>query len=287
MLRRDLRSPFVLQARLESEMEEALRLQKKQSEGEKGADGEGGDTAEGGRSAESNSNEAATKRPKVVIDLEGITERVVPFPVKENNYYAIQGIKGKVLLLSVPNEGRLHMPHETSGPKGVIESYDLETLRLERLIENVSDFSFTLSRDGRFMVYFSRYRARVVKVGEKPPNGDQAGRESGWLDLGRVKVSVQPLAEWRQMFDEAWRLQREQFWDEDMSGIDWEAVHAQYAPLLERVASRSELSDLLWELQGELGTSHAYEMGGEYRHGPQYRQGFLGSIGSMTPNMSV
>lgn len=276
MLRRDLRSPFVLQARLESEMEEALRLQKKQSEGEKGADGEGGDTAEGGRSAESNSNEAATKRSKVVIDLEGITERVVPFPVKENNYYAIQGIKGKVLLLSVPNEGRLHMPHETSGPKGVIESYDLETLRLERLIENVSDFSFTLSRDGRFMVYFSRYRARVVKVGEKPPNGDQAGRESGWLDLGRVKVSVQPLAEWKQMFAEAWRLQREQFWDEDMSGVDWDAIYRQYAPLVERVGSRSELSDLIKDLQGELGTSHTQEYGGEYRRGNNYHQGYLG-----------
>jgi tricorn protease len=61
-----------------------------------------------------------------------------------------------------------------------------------------------------------------------------------------------------------------------MSGIDWAAIYKQYAPLVERVSSRSELSDLLWELQGELGTSHAYEMGGEYRHGPNYRQGFLG-----------
>jgi tricorn protease len=78
------------------------------------------------------------------------------------------------------------------------------------------------------------------------------------------------------MFAEAWRLQREHFWDQDMSGIDWNAIYAQYAPLVERVSSRSELSDLLWELQGELGTSHAYEWGGEYRPGPNYRQGFLG-----------
>src|SRR5262249_10453140 len=69
---------------------------------------------------------------------------------------------------------------------------------------------------------------------------------------------------------------REQFWVEDMSGVDWDAVYERYLPLVDRVTTRSELSDLLWELQGELGTSHAYEIGGEYRPAPQYRQGFLG-----------
>jgi tricorn protease len=78
------------------------------------------------------------------------------------------------------------------------------------------------------------------------------------------------------MFAEAWRLQREHFWTEDMSGIDWGAIYEQYAPLVERVSSRSELSDLFWEVQGELGTSHAYEIGGEYRQRPHYSQGFLG-----------
>ena len=96
---------------------------------------------------------------------------------------------------------------------------------------------------------------------------------SGWIDLERVKVSVQPAAEWRQMFREAWRLQREQFWTEDMSGIDWDAVYARYLPLVDRVTTRSEFSDLLWELQGELGTSHAYEMGGEYRQRPRLPPG--------------
>src|SRR5512135_3721244 len=120
---------------------------------------------------------------------------------------------------------------------------------------------------------------RVIKAGEKPSrpeNGDHPGRESGWLSLSRIKVSVQPAAEWKQMFAEAWRLQREQFWTEDMSGVDWDAIYKQYAPLVERIGSRSELSDLIHELQGELGTSHARESGGEYRPGPGYRQGFLG-----------
>jgi len=79
------------------------------------------------------------------------------------------------------------------------------------------------------------------------------------------------------MFDEAWRLQRDQFWVSDMQGIEWKKAHRRYRPLVDRVASRSEFSDLLWELQGELGTSHAYEMGGDYRPSPAYFQGFLGA----------
>ena len=90
-------------------------------------------------------------------------------------------------------------------------------------------------------------------------------------------MSVVPGDEWKQMFREAWRLQRDQFWTPDLSGIDWVAVHDRYLPLVDRVATRAEFSDLLWEMQGELGTSHCYEMGGEYRPAPSFPQGFLGA----------
>ena len=62
-----------------------------------------------------------------------------------------------------------------------------------------------------------------------------------------------------------------------MSGVDWEHVYQRYLPLLDRIATRGEFSDLMWEMQGELGTSHAYEMGGDYRSSPNYAQGFLGA----------
>ena len=77
----------------------------------------------------------------------------------------------------------------------------------------------------------------------------------------RIRLSVEPRREWRQMLREVWRLQRDQFWVADMSGVDWDAVLRRYEPLLARVATRGELSDLIWEMQGELGTSHAYEIG--------------------------
>lgn len=215
----------------------------------------------------------------VEIDLDGITERVLAFPVSEGRYGRVQGIAGKALFSSYPVEGsrnRRPIGGEPE-PRGAVEAYTFETQKQERLIEGISDF--WVGPDGKTLLYQSRDRLRVLKAGEKPPeakNGDKPGRESGWIDLGRVKVSVRPEAEWRQMFQEAWRLQREQFWTQDLSGVDWEEVRRRYLPLVDRVTTRSELSDLLWEVQGELGTSHAYEMGGEYREGPNYRQGFLG-----------
>ena len=87
---------------------------------------------------------------------------------------------------------------------------------------------------------------------------------------------MNPIKEWQQMFDEIWRLQKEHFWVEDMSGVDWKKIYKRYRPLLDRVGSRAELSVLAWEMQGELGTSHAYEIGGDYKKAPNYTIGLLG-----------
>ena len=270
-LQRDLRSPFIPEPKApeekEKEKEEATSKKEHDDNGEP-SQKESDDQEEGAKTK---------KPPAIVIDLEGITSRAIPFPVAEGRYRSVRGIKGKVLFLLYPIQGAIHQNWDSDEPMGHIDCYDFEKRKNETLIDGVS--SFHLSRDYKTLIYRSRRRLRALKAGEKPAktdNGDRPGRESGWLDLHRVKVSVQPAAEWKQMFAEAWRLQREQFWTEDMSGIDWDAIYAQYAPLVERVGSRSELSDLFWELQGELNTSHAYEMGGEYRHGPHYQQGFLG-----------
>jgi tricorn protease len=268
MLRRDLRSPFIPEPKAPEEKG------KENEKEETGGEQQEQDTEDAAQKEDENNQEVTKKPAPLVIDLEGITTRALPFPVAEGKYTAVRGIKGKALFLSFPIEGSIGENHE---PKGHIDSYDFEAYKYEYLIDSVNNFD--LSRDNKTLIYRSRQRLRVLKAGDKPPkgdNGDRTNRETGWLDLQRLKVSVQPAAEWKQMFAEAWRLQREQFWVEDMSGIDWDAIYAQYAPLVERVSSRSELSDLLWELQGELGTSHAYEGGGDYRYRPHYQQGFLG-----------
>ncbi|HKT02764.1 MAG TPA: PDZ domain-containing protein, partial [Rugosimonospora sp.] len=213
--------------------------------------------------------------PAVEIDLAGIERRAVAFPVPEARYARLGATAGAVLISSVPVTGvRAAARHERSDDR-TLERFDLNTLELSPVASGVTDFA--VGADHTTLLYLAGERLRVVKAGERPAEDkSEPGRASGWVDLGRVKVRVHPDAEWRQMFREAWRLQREDFWVEDMSGIDWDEVYARYLPLVDRVSTRAEFSDLLWEVQGELGTSHAYEQGGAYRQGPHYRQGFLG-----------
>lgn len=270
MLRNDLRSPFIPEPRIPGEKEENGK--KAQNGTNNGADSKNESFVEDENKEQSETN-GNGKRSELLIDLEGLSERVVPFPVAEGRYHRVFGLKGKALIFSTNLDADADADDEQ--PRGKIECYDFETYKVEWSIDGIN--SADISRNAKALIYSGGHKLRVLKASEKPKdNSERPGRESGWLDLARVKVSVQPAAEWRQMFAEAWRLQREYFWTEDMSGVDWEAVYKQYAPLLERVGSRAELSDLFWEIQGELGTSHAYEQAGDYRPHPYYRQGFLG-----------
>jgi tricorn protease len=222
--------------------------------------------------------EEAPRDKPLQIDLEGIADRLIAFPVPEGRYAQVCGIKGKVLFSSYPIEGALNNQIFGGGPppaKGKIDVYDLAERTSETLVEGITQFD--ISQDGSTLMYRAGNRLRALKAGEKPKDDGPPGRKSRWLDLQRVKVSIDPRAEWEQMFREAWRLQRDQFWTEDMSGVDWQVVFARYQPLLDRVATRAEFSDLMWEMQGELGTSHAYEIGGDYRAEPRYDLGFLGA----------
>lgn len=217
----------------------------------------------------------------VRIDLDGISGRIVAFPVPEGRYGRVQGTHEGVVFSSFPVEGTRKAEEGGLAPaaNGALEGYHFEQHKQERLLDGISDFEVT--PNGKTLLYRAGERLRLLKAGEKPPQlegeaQNKPGRESGWLDLERVRVSVQPEAEWRQMLAESWRALRDQFWVADMSGTDWRAMYDRYTPLLDRTGSRAELSDLMWELHGELGTSHAYEYGGEYRPHPQYQQGFLG-----------
>ncbi|HTS18923.1 MAG TPA: S41 family peptidase [Verrucomicrobiae bacterium] len=232
---------------------------------------------------ESKGKKAETKKgSSLPIDLEGIESRVLAFPVPEGRYQQIAGIQGKVLFTAWPVEGSLNNDNWPPSPeppaKATLESYDFDSQKSETLVSGIS--YFVLSSDRKTLVYRAGRRLRVLKAGEKSEENqakEPPGKKSGWIDLGRVKVSVRPPGEWRQMYREAWRLQRDHFWTEDMSNVDWQAVYERYLPLVDRVATRGEFSDLMWEMQGELGTSHAYEFGGDHRQPPRYDVGLIGA----------
>lgn len=211
---------------------------------------------------------------RVEIDLDGIADRIVAFPQSPGRYGPVLGAKGRVFTISYPVQGTT-TPAE--GPTGRVEAWDFNTEKIEPIAEGVG--SIDVNPAGTVLMMTAGPKVRVVPVGWKDDKsgGADSSRATGWVDLGRIRVQVDPGAEWRQMYSEAWRLQRDHYWYEDMSGVDWLEVHDRYRPLVDRVGSRSEFSDLLWEMQGELGTSHAYELGGDYRPVPNYRQGLLGA----------
>ncbi|CAN5843166.1 S41 family peptidase [soil metagenome] len=231
-----------------------------------------GSPPEGSKPAKDDSEEQAPET--VEIDLEGLSRRVVAFPQTPGRYGRTVGAKGRVFTVCHPLSGSLDSHKK---PTGRLEAWDFATEKIEHLADGVSDVSSTAS--GTVVSIRAGHKLRVVSVGWKDDkaNSQEPSRTSGWVELGRIRAQVDPGAEWRQMFSEAWRLQRDHYWHEDMSGVEWVSVHDRYLALVDRVGSRSEFSDLMWEMQGELGTSHAYELGGDYRPVPAYRQGLLGA----------
>jgi tricorn protease len=277
-LRKELTNPFVPSPAAPGE-ESAPKLDAGKSPAG-AANGKEEKTSEASNGSDKTEPKEKSAEP-LRIDLDGMQNRVIEFPVKEGIHRQVLGIKDKVVFTSFPIRGRADLgdwsASEEDEEKGTLWVYDFVTQKLEAIAYDVQ--SMQVANGGKTLSYRHGRRLRVLKAGEKPSdNSDSATtRKSGWLDLDRAKFSIDPRPEWRQMFREAWRLQREFFWTENMSGVDWQKVFDRYYPLVERVATRAEFSDLIWEMQGELGTSHAYEAGGDYRYTPQYAIGRLGA----------
>jgi tricorn protease len=256
-LRRDVPSPFVPQPRPIHQEQDYDRDRRKQK---------------------------VEKPSDVEIEFDGITGRVLGFPLEEGEYEQIVATRERVLFTRFPVKGIKPARREEleEDGRGTLLAYDFEHQRLASVAHDCDEIR--LGNDARTLVYRSGERLRAVDaLAELPEEGEEQkpsgepGRKSGWIDLDRANVEIVPRDEWAQMYREAWRLQTEQFWVEDMSDIDWDRVYDRYAAVLARVNARDELSDLIWEMQGELGTSHAYEWGGDYREPPQYQRGFLGA----------
>jgi tricorn protease len=214
--------------------------------------------------------------PTTRIDLDGLADRIVPFPVEAARYSNLRAAKDGVLWLRHPVRGVLGASRATPDapdPHTELERYDLAQQHLEHLAADADHFE--VSGDGKRVLLWTDGLLKVVPS-DRRASADADSDSNITVDLARVRRLIDPAAEWRQMFDETGRIMRDNFWRADMNGVDWDAVLDRYRPLLDRVATHDDLVDLLWEVHGELGTSHAYVMppGG---HGHGDRQGLLGA----------
>ncbi|MEU6801823.1 S41 family peptidase [Streptomyces neyagawaensis] len=213
----------------------------------------------------------------VTVEVEGLENRVTPFPVTASKYSALCPVNGGGLVwLRWPISGALGEtfanPDDMTG-RPTLEYFNISKAKKSELVSHLDWFA--ISGDGTRLVVVDEGDLRAVPSTE---SGDSDS--TVWIDLRRIIHEVDPAPEWRQSYAEAGRLIRAYFWDPDMSGIDWDGVLDQYRPLVERVASPDEFADLLREVLGELGTSHAYVSPARRNEGPphyQRRQGLLGA----------
>lgn len=216
--------------------------------------------------------------PEVRVDLEGLASRVVEVPVREGRYAGLLATRERLFLARRAIRGMVASAGDDE-PSGLrLVGFDLAKREEKTFATGVR--AAALSDDGKHLLLHGDGTLRRIGTDRPAQRTDvaagKAGEESGVIDLSRVSLRVDPPAEWRQIFHEAWRQQRGHFWTESMSSVDWNEMRERYAPLVERVRVREELSDLLWDLQGELGTSHAYVVGGDEPPRPSYRVGLLG-----------
>jgi len=189
----------------------------------------------------------------VRIDLDALAERIVPYPVEAGDYTALSAVKDGIVWMSRPPRGELGENWKGAAakpPKATLTRYDLG--KRKRSVAVAALDGYDVSGDGGRIAY------RVD--GELKIKASDATDEESTVtvDLDRIRVQVDPSAEWAQMYQEAWRLVRDNFWRADMGGLDWAAMAERYRPLLDRIGSHDDLFDVLWELQGELASSHAY-----------------------------
>lgn len=223
--------------------------------------------------APADSDSAPATTAAVRVDVEGIDARVVPFPVAAGRLDELRAVKGGVIWLNSPITGELgesRNPGDETRPS--LQRWDFGKRKLVELAERVD--AVEASGNGTKLVVRDEHALKLVPASSKPA---EDGSDTVEIDLSRIQLTVDPPAEWRQMLDETARLMREHYWIEDMAGIAWDAEVDKYRPLLDRVTTRDDVSDLLWEVNGETGSSHAYESKPPGEKNPLLKPAYLGA----------
>ena len=192
--------------------------------------------------------------PEVAVDLEGIAERILLVPVDRGNYSDLS-MNGERLFL-VRSETSVERTKDLLAVK--IDNEDPEALSVARDIA-----AYEISSDGEKLLIRKKEALYVIDADA----GEDADLSEAAVDLSGWRFSIDPKEEFRQMFIESWRLERDYFYDRSMHDVDWPAMLDKYLPLVERVTTRGELSDLQAQMAGEISALHTYVYGGEHRKG--------------------
>jgi tricorn protease len=222
------------------------------------------------RPAGQDTSASASASVTVTIDADGLAQRMVPLNVTPRNYGRLRaGPAGMVFVMEdIPATGTGEGP----APGATLHRYSLRDRRTTPFVTNLA--TYTTSTDGKKLLYRTSGAAgawHIVDASAAPP---QAG--AGRLNTA-LRMLVDPRAEYRQMFDEGWRFQRDFLYVPNLHGADYHRTKAMYQPFLEHVRHRSDFTYLLDVLGAEVAVGHSYVSGGDFPVIPQVSVGLLGA----------
>lgn len=206
------------------------------------------------------------------VDLDGIQDRIVALPSPPAVMRAIGAAKGYIYYATAPVQGLSGpIPGETSA----VHAYDLKDRKDKVLIEGVERFA--VSFDGSKLLYEAGTgRDKSYGIIDAKPGDNPKKVGDGALNLSSMRAEVDPTQEWKQMFNEVWRQERDYFFEPSMNGVDWAKLRDKYAQLLPYAADRYSLTYILGEMIGELSNSHTYVGGGDFPDLHPVNAGLLG-----------
>lgn len=235
-LRNDITSPFAKESD-----EEAVKSDKTEPE----------------KASDKSKKEAKTPSPEpektklLRIDTDGLMDRIIAFPLRAGNYASLgTGAPGEVLYIVRPSDPR---------GSAVLYRFDMKEKKDSEVMEIDS---YIVSADRKKMFYRKGQTMGITATGKKPEPG------KGILNTGAISVKIDPPSEWAQIFDEAWRINRDYFYDPGMHGADWKAMKEKYSVFLPELSCRSDLNRLIQWMCSELSVGHHRVGGGDRLNTP-------------------
>ncbi len=195
------------------------------------------------------------------IDFDGLESRLVLLPPAAGNYAGISAADGKIIYQKYDNTG--------AGGSGssALKYWDVEKQEEKTIMDGVD--GYTVSADGQKALVVKGQTWAVIAVQE----GQKIDKA---LNTADMQMTIDPVQEWKQIYMDAWRIERDYFYDANMHGVDWNKVKERYLTMLESATSRDEVNYVLGEMLGELNASHTYKGGGDGESEKGKNVGYLG-----------
>jgi len=196
----------------------------------------------------------------VKIDFDGMERRMVMLPIEGGNVGGLSATKGKVIYMKYPNSG-------SASNEAMLKFYDIEEQEEKTIISDI--YNYKLSFNGEKIVVRNSSGFSVIDAG-----ADQKAEDK--VPTGDMTSIINPREEWKQIFNDVWRLERDYFYDKEMHGVDWNLMKKRYEVLVDQAMSRYDVNFILGELIAELNASHTYRGGGDSERAKRESTGYLG-----------